>query len=265
MSRDLTTPGYWDGQWRGARSRRAPRRMAVDRLLTRFLDLAGEAPVDVLELGCAPGDLLERMYRLRPRHRYHGLDYSPEGIAATRARLDAAGVEAALHEGDLRAFDRPGAFDLVLSLGLLEHFEDPAAIVRAHARLCRPGGHVALSVPNYASPVPRWFLARMDPGALETHRLPTMQVDVLQRAFEAAGLEGVDVGGVGGPKVRTRTADRTLARRVLRGVARLINGLGRVVPGSLAWHSTLVATGRVPRAPSNGPGNPVRRHGISLE
>ncbi len=246
MSADLTSPGYWDGQWRGARARRLPRRKAIDRLLMRFLDLAGEAPGDVLELGCAPGDLLERMHRLRPQHRYHGLDYSAEGIAATRERLASAGFAATLHEGDLRAFDRPRSYDLVVSLGLLEHFEEPASIVRAHARLCRPGGHVAVSVPNYAAPVARWFLARMDPGALATHHLGTMQVGVLRRLFESAGLEEVIAEGVGGPKVRTRTADRALPRRMLRAAARAINGVGRVLPGALSWHATLLATGRVP-------------------
>jgi len=246
LSADLTSPGYWDGQWRGARARRLPRRRAIDRLLLRFLDLAGDAPRDVLELGCAPGDLLERMHRLKPQHRYHGLDYSAEGIAATRERLALAGAEVTLHEGDLRAFDRAGSYDLVVSLGLLEHFEDPAAIVRAHARLCRPGGHVAVSVPNYAAPVARWFLAHMDQGALATHHLGTMRVDVLHRLFESAGLEQVMAEGVGGPKVRTRTSDRALPRRLLRLAARAINGVGRVVPGALSWHATLLATGRVP-------------------
>jgi SAM-dependent methyltransferase len=62
-----------------------------------------------------------------------------------RAHVDGYGLF-----GDARALPlRDGSFDVVLSGGLLEHFREPAGIVREMARVLRPGGLF------YADIVPR--------------------------------------------------------------------------------------------------------------
>jgi len=46
------------------------------------------------------------------------------------------------------ADERPGAFDVVTCMELLEHVPDPASLVGACARLVRPGGDVIFSTIN---------------------------------------------------------------------------------------------------------------------
>jgi 2-polyprenyl-6-hydroxyphenyl methylase/3-demethylubiquinone-9 3-methyltransferase len=46
------------------------------------------------------------------------------------------------------AAEQPGVFDVVTCMEMLEHVPDPASIVRACARLVRPGGDVFFSTIN---------------------------------------------------------------------------------------------------------------------
>ena len=46
------------------------------------------------------------------------------------------------------ALERPGQYDIVTCLEMLEHVPDPAAIVSACATLCKPGGHLYFATIN---------------------------------------------------------------------------------------------------------------------
>lgn len=103
-----------------------------------------DGPVrSILELGCGTASTLEQLRR-RTGARCVGVDRSPEAIA--EARRTHPSLE--LLEGDI--FDLPWAdrtFDLVYSVGLLEHFSraDQRRLLSTHERLS--ARHVALMVP----------------------------------------------------------------------------------------------------------------------
>jgi 2-polyprenyl-3-methyl-5-hydroxy-6-metoxy-1,4-benzoquinol methylase len=63
-----------------------------------------------------------------------------------------------LLEGDLFRVPTERSFDIVWSQGLIEHFEDPAAVVCRHVECCRPGGIVLISVPWRYSYFTPWYL-----------------------------------------------------------------------------------------------------------
>jgi len=246
VTNDLTDSSYWSEYWRARSSKKRSVRPSRGALLPFVLDRALPQPGTVLEVGCAAGEMLVRMSGLRPQHEYHGLDFSEHGLEETRRLLDDTGTTASLHQGDVRD---PGAmprFDLVTSFGLVEHFEDPAAILAAHARLARPGGWVAVSLPNFSSAPCRWFMRHLDPRALQVHSFTLMNPARLEAALLAAGLTDVLVQGYGGPKVRTSCPTRTRARSMLRFAARAWNAGSRLVPAGMSWQATLLGMGRVP-------------------
>jgi SAM-dependent methyltransferase len=117
-----------------------------------------------------------------------GVDYSEEGCVRARASLTAAGVEGDIHCAD---FHRLGSsfcdkYDVVTSFGVVEHFEDPAPILKIFSGHLRPGGLLLIFVPNMARLVGS-MIKRLDRPLFDTHVL----FDLKQfRGFhEAAGLD----------------------------------------------------------------------------
>jgi hypothetical protein len=95
----LTTAESWDRLWSATvgRSNFSLRsHLAPERSWRRLLGTLLGAPkthdsLDVLELGCAPGDMLMQLHALRSQHRYSGLDISTAGLKITRSRLREGG------------------------------------------------------------------------------------------------------------------------------------------------------------------------------
>jgi SAM-dependent methyltransferase len=115
----------------------------------RALALGGvTARGDVLDLGCGPGrhavPLARRGFRVT------AVDLSAFHLDRARARAAAAGVTLELVQADMRAFARPAAFDLALSLFTsFGYFDDPADDLRVAAnvhRSLRPGGALVMDV-----------------------------------------------------------------------------------------------------------------------
>jgi 2-polyprenyl-3-methyl-5-hydroxy-6-metoxy-1,4-benzoquinol methylase len=116
-----------------------------DRELARWLakSLAEHAPPEarLLEVGAARSAVLP--FLGGPLGcRVTGLDMSPQGCRQAEAMLQRAGVPGEIVCGDVFALPSRfvGAFDAVLSLGVVEHFDDTAAVLRAMASALRPGG-----------------------------------------------------------------------------------------------------------------------------
>ncbi len=253
MNGDLTTANYWDRTWTTQLPRsvrllerlRKATRWKFDRLLGRLVDAVGKPEADILELGCAPGTILECIHRLRPGHRLHGIDFSADGCRMAGERLAAAGVAATLHQGDVRTLAPPRHYDLVLSCGLIEHFTDPVEILRCHTRFAAPGGLVAVTVPNFAAPVVRFFLRRFHPEVFVTHNLAIMSPPALAEALRAAGLGQVAVGRDGGSQLVSDVGHAGLTGRLYRRAAQAWNTLVVPLPGGL-WQAYLWGLGRVP-------------------
>src|SRR2546422_4987191 len=106
--------------------------------------LAG-APRSVLDVGCGNGSLLLELGKVWPGARLSGCDPSAEAVGYGRA----AGLE--LWAGTLD--DTPDvAADLVVSVNVLEHTDDPLAFLSALRRRVAPGGIAAVVCPDASRP-----------------------------------------------------------------------------------------------------------------
>lgn len=112
--------------------------------------------LDLLDVGCGPGTItVDLAARVAPG-RVLGLDVSPDPLDEARAAAERAGVEVTFAVGDVYALDLPdGSFDVVHAHQVLQHLTDPVAALRELARVCRPGGVVAVRDVDYAAVT--WF------------------------------------------------------------------------------------------------------------
>lgn len=248
---ELTDTSFWNKKYaaRGSASfswLRPLLRRKRHRMLGQLLDQIDKPSGDILELGCAPGEALMHLHRVRPKHRLHGVDFSEVGMENAQKRLQREGVDATIHFGDFRDVKLPLQFDMVMSFGLIEHFDDPVPIIRDHARFCAPGGRVAITIPNFATPINRFLMKHVDPPGYEGHNLEIMNRQALQSAFEKAGLRNVKVGSAQGPRVYPGGDYRLFLGRLNRKLAKLWNVAACLSPIDLMWDYTLWATGQVP-------------------
>ena len=180
-----------------------------------------------IEIGGTPGAYLSYVHRTFGYH-VTCLDYSERGCAATRENFALLGVPGVVRHADLFAdhLDLP-TFDLVYSLGLIEHFTDLAGVVERHVRLVKPGGWLLLGVPDFLG-INGWFLRRLGPRVYAQHQMETMKLgnwESLERRF---GLTTLFKGYVGGfePSIFLRREDETPANRVPYAIAK---GLSRAL------------------------------------
>lgn len=105
--------------------------------------LAGRS---VLDVGCGGGILAEGMARRGAQ--VLGIDLAGSALRAAQLHALDAGtqhIEYRETSAEALAGQRPGAFDLLTCMEMLEHVPDPQSVVRACALLVKPGGWVFFS------------------------------------------------------------------------------------------------------------------------
>jgi SAM-dependent methyltransferase len=250
----LTDPDHWDGYWEKARAlpiEVKPGEHSATTAIIEVIDrhVAAPAPLSVVEIGGAPGGYLAHLWRTFG-HDVCALDNSEVGVELTRRNFDLLGIPGRVLHRDLFATDEPvPQFDVVYSLGLIEHFADTASVVAAHLAYVKPGGRLIIGCPNLLG-LNRILLRRLSPSALDWHHLEVMDIRGWPRFEAALGLQPVFRGYVAGfqPAAFWRRERRTLFDRALaRGLAELArrsNGaLGRRVASLNSRHWSYYAIG----------------------
>ena len=124
------------------------------------------AGMTVLDLGCGEGRHAFEAYRRGAR--VVALDHGESEVATTRRWLDAIAAAgeapreaaASVVRGDLLALPVPDAsVDRVIAAEVLEHLPDDTTALAEIARVLRPGGRVAVTVPRYGPERVCWALS----------------------------------------------------------------------------------------------------------
>lgn len=138
--------------------RLAGKNLAADRAaVLEELSWKGKA---VLDVGCGTGETAYHIAR-REAARVVGLDYSQEAIAA--ARRTYARENLFFEKKDIR--DVKGKFDVIVTMGTLEHMDDPLTLLKKFRAMLNPGGSIIVTSPNWSNPrgyilLTLWFLFR---------------------------------------------------------------------------------------------------------
>ena len=93
-------------------------------------------------------------------------------------------------ETDLFKYTPESKYDLVLSCGLIEHFNDTADIINRHIAFIRPGGTLFITLPNFKA-LNGWFQKNYDKENYDKHNIDCMDPDLLAKICRTEGLEVV--------------------------------------------------------------------------
>lgn len=114
------------------------------RAIEIIIERSGGLPdKDILEIGCATGDLLSEMKKAGGRTK--GLEIS--GFASDIARKRGLDIFTGTVEGYIAGPHEQ--FDVVAAFEVIEHVLSPVRFLKSCSDLIRPGGLLILSTPNY--------------------------------------------------------------------------------------------------------------------
>jgi 2-polyprenyl-3-methyl-5-hydroxy-6-metoxy-1,4-benzoquinol methylase len=184
-----TTHGYWDALYAVQPVPKLSSNFSVgSRNLRRLFKQHIKGGMHVLEIGCAPGKQLAYIGK-NLGATISGVDYSQSGIALSHKLFDTLGLKADLRCEDIFQTTFPSdSFDLVYSLGVIEHFEDPMPIVRKHMHLLKPNGVCLVIVPNFGGLYGR-LQNFFDPENLKIHNTNIM-VPAIMKSLAPSDLCG---------------------------------------------------------------------------
>lgn len=153
-------------------------------LTAKYEELGLKAGDKVLDLGCGFGR--HAFEAARRGASVVALDAGRdevEGVAATFAAMLEAGefAKGSLHanavQGDALHLPFPdGSFDRVICSEVLEHIPDDVAAMRELARVLRPGGTMAITVPRFGPELINWALSD------EYHNVPGGHIRIYRRS-----------------------------------------------------------------------------------
>lgn len=188
----LTTADYWDKGYAGA-AHGAPLapgdfRRLPDLRIAQALEAVGLDGRRILEVGAGNSSLLTYLARRHGSHAsFTGLDYAPTGCRLLQERAAREGAAVTVVQQDLFAPNAAleGQFDLVYSIGVVEHFSDLEGVLRAQRRFMAPGGTMFTLIPNMRG-LPGALVRRYNRAVFELHVPHDMAS--LMAGHAAAGL-----------------------------------------------------------------------------
>jgi len=175
---------------------------------------AGLAGKEVLDVGCGGGILSESMALRGARVTGIDLGEMPLRVAELHTLESGVSVDYRRVSVEALAAERPGSFDVVTCMEMLEHVPNPASVVAACARLVRPGGLVFFSTLNrnpksylFAVIGAEYILGLLPKGTHDFARF--IRPSELGRWIRGAGLTTTDMTGMTyNPFTRTYRLDK---------------------------------------------------------
>lgn len=154
----------------------------------------------VLDVGCGSGFI----GRSRPELSWTGIDTNSQACELAAPAYDAVVCGSATNLEDLSRLEGP--FDEIVCCDVLEHFVDPASVLRDLSELLSLGGRLLVAIPNVAHWVvrTRLLLGRWDytdEGPLDRTHLRFFTLRTAKSLLTAAGYRIEEIGyHISGPR-----------------------------------------------------------------
>lgn len=201
---DLATKNHWAERWSSqeAQIEFDPQKAFFRDIHALFeRNLPKGKDVRCLEIGCYPGTYLWYFNKYF-QHQVAGIEYVKECVEQCSDLMKSKGIEADVEHADLFTYEPPAdddkKWDVVCSFGFVEHFNDVGPCIQKHMDLLKPGGLLALVIPNHAG-INGNILKAVDKDKYDIHNRMDYQAmeDAVLATGDAKIIEGGYYGHIG--------------------------------------------------------------------
>ncbi len=229
IQEELTSEQFWDDYWEDyplpAEIKKTEGELFLNILLDNFDKyLPKTKDKTILEIGGSPGRYLAYMYK-NFGYKIHSLDYSETGYKKTIENFNLLQIPAGVYNKDLFSDElNLPQFDIVYSLGFIEHFYDLNLVIGKHLKLLKPDGILLIGVPNYLG-INHWFLKRLAPKLLSIHNLAAMDSNNWKSFEEKFNLQIIFKDYIGGfePQNLNRWEKKNIKSFTLKVVTKILS------------------------------------------
>lgn len=188
---NLTDAGYWESYWQDEYT---TIQTTVGELSEVFGLIQWADYKDVIEIGGFPGtnvSYISKKYGVLP----YILDFvtDEKTISKVAQAFDLDHKIEAIHQDFLKS-EPTKLWDVVISVGFIEHFSDPNLIIDRHFQYCAQGGAVIITVPNIRNSFYGIITRLFNREALKTHNTICMTPKFFQHYAESRGIKKFETG-----------------------------------------------------------------------
>ena len=101
----------------------------------------------VLDVGCGTGNFVNEVSRRGVKY-VLGIDYAEEAIKIAKTKYSKKNLE--FKTQDVKEID--DKFDVIVSIGTIEHMDKPIDILKKLKKCLKPNGKIILTTPNWTNP-----------------------------------------------------------------------------------------------------------------
>lgn len=201
---ELTKKEYWDTFWNNIK---IPKKVDLNfsndfyiaTILNKYLEKNNTKIA--IEIGCAPGKWLIYLAE-HFNYKVEGCEYLESASKKTCDNLKLCGVtNFNIYMCDFLNFNTDNKYDVVLSLGFIEHFIDVDSICKKHADILKPGGILIIGIPKFTG-VNRLIAKFLDSfnenKIIPEHNLDIMNLNYFNNLEEKIECKKLFVNTIGG-------------------------------------------------------------------
>ena len=241
MGNELTSKEYWDQYWTPDQikySNYNPKKglfysynMLFGKYIEETKQRLNKKRLRIIDCGCGEGLILRYLAEQFKELEIWGIEYS-SAYHKAETLMQKLGLKVNLIKGDILDGWGPeltGSFDMVISIGLIEHFRDPSGIMRQMMNAVMEGGCFLSTIPNFNGLFNT--LWKLYDNENYTHHMPITR-DRLMELHNSLGLIDVQYYALGSPVIPGLHHAHTRFQRFLKFVIMNLNGrlLGKLVP-----------------------------------
>jgi len=151
----LTSKKHWNSQYKNRTTGKLVDRLPYRNFIVKqVLDLAKtyfkrDERLKLLEFGCGNSYWLPLMHK-NFKYKVDGIDYSDLGCALAKEMLTKNDINGHIYNMDFLKINHTlyNTYDICVSFGVVEHFDNPDAIINIFARTLKDGGIMLTVIPK---------------------------------------------------------------------------------------------------------------------